>query len=542
MNFYSRSRFKKFLYSRSQSAHTSQGLFMKNSKVFAILISAAALIAGCGGGGGNSSEPANPSPNTAPIAAAGLVQTVSTGSLVTLNGTGSDANGDQLSYTWTLSVPAGSASVLSSTGLPQPTFTPDIAGAYIARLVVNDGKASSAESAVTVTAVAANLKPIADAGQAQFVLLGSNVTLDGTASSDPNRDPIVYSWTLLNRPSGSAAILNSSILPKPTFVADIAGIYVALLVVNDGKSDSAIATVTITAAAANVPPVALAGPGQNVVTGMLVTLDGTGSSDANGDNLTFAWVLDAKPAGSNSTIVSPASARPTFIPDVAGVYLAALTVNDGHVSSSASTVSINVALANAAPVADAGPSRTVISGLAVALDGSGSSDANGDPIAYFWSPVSAPLLAYPVLSSYTVPRPTFVAELSGQYVFGLTVFDDKGARGLDSTVTITAVTPFTSISIFDTANDAHDPPYSYNTTYSWNAIPGATSYELVRGVLPLGASQVSYHVFTTSATSAVWPSPCSGIGSSYRLIAYDSSGIIAKSDIVYFLHRLGKLC
>lgn len=94
-----------------------------------------------------------------------------------------------------------------------------------------------------------NVAPIANAGAAQDVFIGSVVTLDGSASSDANGDPLTYAWTLTAKPSGSAANLSSVTATKPTFLADVAGTYIATLVVNDGKANSGSGTVSITATA-----------------------------------------------------------------------------------------------------------------------------------------------------------------------------------------------------------------------------------------------------------------------------------------------------
>ncbi len=76
--------------------------------------------------------------------------------LVTLNGGASaDANGDALTYAWTLtSKPAGSTAVLSSPTSVNPTFTADVAGNYVVTLSVHDGKISSSAASVTVTVAA----------------------------------------------------------------------------------------------------------------------------------------------------------------------------------------------------------------------------------------------------------------------------------------------------------------------------------------------------------------------------------------------------
>ena len=56
--------------------------------------------------------------------------------------------------------------------------------------------------------------------------------------------------------------------------------------------------------ASNTPPVSNAGVTQNVTTGSVVTLDGSASSDANGDTLTYKWALLSKPTNSNAVLRS----------------------------------------------------------------------------------------------------------------------------------------------------------------------------------------------------------------------------------------------
>jgi hypothetical protein len=142
---------------------------------------------------------------------------------------------------------------LSSTSVVSPTFTADLAGTYVVNLLVNDGKVNSSNvSAVTVTASAANSAPVASAGVNQTVTRSGTpsvvtVTLTGAGSTDANGDTLTYLWALTTRPTGSTASLSSTTVVSPTFVADVAGIYVASLIVNDGKVSSSVATVAITA-------------------------------------------------------------------------------------------------------------------------------------------------------------------------------------------------------------------------------------------------------------------------------------------------------
>ena len=284
-------------------------------------------------------------PSAPPVANAGTAQSVVAGSTVTLDAsTSTAATGKTLTYAWTLtSKPAGSAATLAAATTAKPTFVADAAGAYVASVIVNDGTTASSAAAVTVTASVANAAPVANAGVAQNVVAGSSVTLDGSASSDANSDPLTYAWTLTSKPAGSTAALSSATSAKPTFTADVAGTYVASLTVNDGKVSSTTATVSITAAVLNVAPVANAGVAQAAYLGDLVTLDGSASSDANGDALTYTWTVQSFPSFFAPSLSGANSARPTFTARDAGTYVFSLVVNDGRVSSTASTVTVAVA-------------------------------------------------------------------------------------------------------------------------------------------------------------------------------------------------------
>ena len=100
-------------------------------------------------------------------------------------------------------------------------------------------------------------------------------------------------------------------------------------------------------AIANTPPVANAGAAQSVVINAVVTLDGSKSSDVNGDALSYAWTLTDKPAGSTVALANSTSAKASFTADVAGVYTATLVVSDGKPNgSSTSTVGITASAVN----------------------------------------------------------------------------------------------------------------------------------------------------------------------------------------------------
>ncbi|MCU0914604.1 MAG: Ig-like domain-containing protein, partial [Planctomycetes bacterium] len=110
------------------------------------------------------------------------------------------------------------------------------------------------------------------------------------------------------------------------------------------------ATVDVTVTAVNDAPVAHVGPAQSVLVGATVSLDGSGSSDVDGDALTYRWALLARPAGSVATLSDPGAVAPTFVVDRPGTYVAELIVNDGTVDSAPATLTIQ-AQEPAVPVA-----------------------------------------------------------------------------------------------------------------------------------------------------------------------------------------------
>ena len=171
-----------------------------------------ALLSGCGGGGGISTETGNGqqgvAQNSPPVASAGSNQSVTSATLVYLDGSVSSApNGDPISFSWTLtSKPGTSKAVLSNPGIAKPTFYADVPGSYTATLVVSDGKSNSNASGVVITVTASTAKPTANAGGNQYdAATYQPVTLDGSKSSDPNGLPLTYTWTLFQKPNFSFA-------------------------------------------------------------------------------------------------------------------------------------------------------------------------------------------------------------------------------------------------------------------------------------------------------------------------------------------------
>ncbi|MBW1878679.1 MAG: hypothetical protein JRJ84_09995 [Deltaproteobacteria bacterium] len=189
--------------------------------------------------------------------------------------------------------------------------------------------------------------------------------------------------------------------------------------------------------AVNRAPVADAGADQAGRVGVAVVLDGTASTDSDGDTLTFSWTIDTAPGGSAATLTGADTSTGGFTPDLPGEYVVSLVVSDGDLASDPATVTISI---NAAPVASAGFDHTLWLGGDVTLDGADSSDADGDTLTYAWSLDSQPGGSTATLSGATTATPTLTPDLPGDYGVSLVVHDGTEDSAADSLV-ITATVP-----------------------------------------------------------------------------------------------------
>ncbi len=278
---------------------------------------------------------------TIPVANAGQDQSRHTGSIVTLDGSGSsDPKGNYpLTYTWQItSKPAGSNAVLTAPDSVNPSLTLDMHGDYTIDLVVRNslGMASVPDSILISTA---NAPPIADSGPDQSVsVIGTVVHLNGAQSYDLDGDPLLYEWTFVSKPEGSATLLSGANTATPAFTADVHGTYEIQLVVSDPWTSSAPDITVISFE--NIKPVANAGTGQSVMAGETVTLSGSNSFDANGDPLSYAWSLVTVPQESTAIIADPTVTVTTFVPDLPGTYVVQLITNDGFADSDPSMIQV----------------------------------------------------------------------------------------------------------------------------------------------------------------------------------------------------------
>ena len=297
-----------------------------------------------------------------------------------------------------------------------------------------------------------NSRPTAEAGADFMAIIGDTVTLDGSSSVDADGQGLFYSWLLASAPVGSAAILSDSTAARPRLAIDIEGDYYVELTVSDGAIQSVPDRVRITTATVNRAPTANAGADQSVPVGETVRLDGSLSSDMDGDHLGYQWQFIEMPSGSSAVLTGATTFNPSFVADVAGQYRVELVVEDGALVSNTDSVTIRTIPGNVAPIANAGPDQSVDPGVVVQLDGTGSSDPNGSLLRYRWSLISRPSGSGATLSTATIAQPTFIADVpGGEYVVQLIVNDGRLDSAPDTVVI--AVTPGNSRPVADAGQD-----------------------------------------------------------------------------------------
>ena len=400
-----------------------------------------------------------------PVAEAGTAAALLLGATATLDGTASTVCcGLELAYTWSFrQVPIDSTlddaafGVTNST--PQgefATFVPDVVGDFVVTLTVTDGVTTSAEDIVVVTSYLDNLPPVADAGDDVYGMEDTLLCADGSASYDPEGAALDFTWTVASAPTGST-IDSTDVYEGNTsgacIVPDLPGSYVLGLVVSDGAAYSEPDYMTVHASGdEDTPPVADAGASTTLppCTESTFELNGFGSYDPQGSDLTYMWSLLSAPDGSTATDASFDDAtkpNPMFTWDVSGDYSFTLQVSDGTNVSAPDVVTFTVTdtSENREPISNAGQDQTVeietdcttldyvwtcdaCDAVSFEVDGSGSSDPDGDELEYMWTDLTGGVsLDMPDAAWTRVETPAFAGAFdtttTNIYELQLTVAD-----------------------------------------------------------------------------------------------------------------------
>jgi len=389
--------------------------------------------------------------NNAPTAMAGDDATVNEGATVVLDGSGSSDPDtiNELGFSWAQT--SGQTFTLMGADTATPQFQalniPPAGVVAEFALTVTDNGGLTATDSVRVTINNSNSAPVASAGSDQTVVEGALTTLNGSGSTDDEPATLTYSWS---QTGGLAVSLSDASAIMPTFTAPSIGfdsnpVLTFELLLTDEDNQTSTDTVMVNVSNDNMAPVANAGPTQNVTEGMLVTLNGNGSTDpdlAEDDALSFAWTrisgdpslelenADTATPGFTAPLVGPAGLSATY----------ELTVTDrGQLVDTDQTV-VNVLNENQPPVANAGPDQGVVGGATVRLDGSGSQDPDGPLSSQLWLQVAGPAVA---LDDTGVLQPSFVAPAAAAtpivLTWRLTVVGNEELQDQDEvTITIAA--------------------------------------------------------------------------------------------------------
>ena len=360
-----------------------------------------------------------------PSADAGTDMVVVPGEIVNLSGSGSDLDGDRLTYSW--SQTSGHDVTLTDSNQASALFTaPRLAGTLTFMLTVSDTNGQSGTDSIDVTVEAT--VPVSDAGSDQSVESGVIVNLDGRSSYDPDSNQLTYSWiqiggidTNLTGASGSTPSFTSPIVAQSVLIFELT------VTDNDGNSDTDSVSVTV----ATLKPTADAGNDQTARSGEYVTLDGDNSIFGIGTS-SHLWT---QVGGTTVLLQDSAFSSVVFeAPNTDAVLTFKLTVTSGAYSDS-DTVRVTIS-GNESPRADAGANIRAISNETVDLKGF-ATDPDSTDFIHEWNQVSGPTIH--IYNSHTL-TPHFIAPevLSGTetIVIEFVVSDYDGGTHSD-TVTIT---------------------------------------------------------------------------------------------------------
>ncbi|MBI4872802.1 MAG: PKD domain-containing protein [Candidatus Riflebacteria bacterium] len=407
---------------------------------------------------------AGPGPNQDPTVSSLLGPTASlvVGQSATFSAVATDPDGDLLTYTWSLrSQPLGSTAFFSlSTGI-SASFVPDRAGTYSVQVSAFDGYHWPARFDRLYTAQPALPTP------PTILALSYSATTVTSATALPIRLTVTFDEPVKASPAPTAAFLKTAgtgtppatlqLSPdspgssgtvfvgqfSPTFANN--GSYSLTFTAIDVDDNLALQTqptlgnaiaINLPPPPANRPPVAVARGPSDPAVGTRVVLNGTESSDPDGNALTYHWAITSSPSA--AWLDNAYSPNPSFIPPVAGTYVCSLTVCDSAGACATAGVSVNVgAAANRPPTANPGPGLTTLVGWPVRLDGRGSFDPDNDGLAYSWAILAQPSGASATLTDATSSVATFRASWRGAYTLQLAVSDGHGGTDRAS-VTVTA--------------------------------------------------------------------------------------------------------
>jgi gliding motility-associated-like protein len=377
----------------------------------------------------------NTGTNQLPTVNAGANKTINQPTSSTnITATASDADGTISAYLWE-KVSGPTATMANTTTATVSISNLTTAGAYVFRVTVTDNAGGKASDDVTVTVVAANQTPIANAGSDITITLPTNSTNITGTGSDADGSITSYAWTFISGPN--TPNLTNSASSTVSVSGLVQGTYTLRLTVTDNAAATAFdeVKVIVNAAVVNAAPTANAGPDKLIsLPTSSTSLAGSGS-DSDGSITSYAWT---KTSGPTVTMANTNASTLLLSNLVAGIYQFQLTVTDNQGATGTDIVIVTVEAANQSPTANAGSDVSItLPTSTVNLTGTGS-DPDGSVASYLWEKVSGP--SQGTLANASTSTLTVTNMVQGVYVFSLTVTDNKGFTASDEVqVTVNAV-------------------------------------------------------------------------------------------------------
>jgi len=366
---------------------------------------------------------------------AGPIQTVTEGERVTLSATGQTLDGKPISYTWVQLL--GTSVSLSSFNGAQVEFTAPEVGDFEELLsfqVTGYSPGNGWASALALVRVLpSNGAPIADAGPDKDVLERVLVKLEGTGT-DPDGDKLKYSWAQKSGiPVDVYERASFSIYFTTPKIQSSSEQLTFELTVTDVHGNYDTDDVSVNISTTNYPPRASAGPDKRVLGGTEVTIVGTGV-DPDGDDLTYSWrQISGDRITFDTSNPSFAFTAPEVLPNESKRLAFQLTVTDTEGQSASDQVIVFVVPENSAPIANAGPDRTVNENTMVDIMCTGT-DPDGDFINFTWSSPSGVKIAESTSPMTSVTAPSVVKDST--VIMTCTVSDGKLSSSDSMTLTV----------------------------------------------------------------------------------------------------------
>jgi len=366
--------------------------------------------------------------NHAPYADAGSDITLREGETTRLTCTGSDPDGDAVTYWWD-----AEAGTLTDPTVLHPMYTApsvDCGAPACVRLTltVTDSCGASTSDDMIVTVTNQNHAPHADAGSDITLREGETARLTCTGS-DPDGDAVTYWWDAEGGTFADPTVLHPMYTAPSVDCGAPACVRLTLTVTDScgaSTSDDMIVTVTNQ----NHAPYADAGSDITLREGETARLTCTGI-DPDGDRVSYLWDAEAG-TFADPTVLHPMYTAPSVDCGAPACVRLTLTVADSCGASTSDDMIVTVTNQNHAPHADAGSDITLREGETTRLTCTGS-DPDGDAVTYWWDAEAGTLTDPTVLHPmYTAPSVDCGAPACVRLT--LTVTDSCGASTSDDMI------------------------------------------------------------------------------------------------------------